>query len=463
MIPQLENIPIGFLFLSLPGTLRLVLEYAAAVGRLFTAAVTLEDTDYSYFCFKRWAGKRNRILHCGSSRAIIPNPSFRDLCNASKNWKDTFNFERLIKQLPWTIEPFLGATLLIFKKRLFILRYCQETRSNLPVTRCSVQIICLGFSTRPIEQLLEDVKLDAVGEDEGRISIWYPGKKGIWSLHLRHPRPIKTVVLDVEIKVKITSEIDRFLRPRTEEWYASKGLPYRRGYLFHGPPGTGKTSFAIALASLFGLSIFVCNIRDTTDIQLWEMLSRLPKRCIILFEDIDAVPLHRNNPKKNEKSETSCVTLTGVLNVIDGLFAPEGRVLIMTANHPGKLDPALTRPGRVDRVVEFSLASREQIRQVFTRVFEDKEPTSKKASIEEMATKFANHFPNKTVSPAAIEEYLVGKRGDPQEAIEGAEEFARSAPKSRSFSREDGKGDGEESLETGGDGESSEIRMGDET
>ena len=63
----------------------------------------------------------------------------------------------------------------------------------------------------------------------------------------RPSRPLATVVLDYKQKAALLNDINEYLHPETPRWYANRGIPYRRGYLFHGPPGTGKTSLSFAL------------------------------------------------------------------------------------------------------------------------------------------------------------------------------------------------------------------------
>ena len=84
--------------------------------------------------------------------------------------------------------------------------------------------------------------------------------------------------------------------PATARWYANRGIPYRRGYLFHGPPGTGKTSLAFALAGFFGLHIYAVSLLDSTltEEELGTLFKDLPPRCIVLLEDIDVAGLARN-------------------------------------------------------------------------------------------------------------------------------------------------------------------------
>ena len=118
------------------------------------------------------------------------------------------------------------------------------------------------------------------------------------------------------------------------------------------------------------------------DATLQELISFLPEKCIALMEDIDAAFRHDINrePTSTDNSHTAFpgvttggqsrgVTLSGLLNAIDGVAAHEGRLLFATTNHYESLDPALRRPGRMDRHIEFRLASRNQVAEMFRRFY----------------------------------------------------------------------------------------------
>jgi chaperone BCS1 len=86
--------------------------------------------------------------------------------------------------------------------------------------------------------------------------------------------------------------------------YANRGIPYRRGYLLHGPPGTGKTSLTFALAGVFGLDIYVVSLLDSsiTEEELGYLFRNLPAKCIVLLEDIDTAGLDRKPDTEDEKA-----------------------------------------------------------------------------------------------------------------------------------------------------------------
>ncbi|KAG0014969.1 hypothetical protein BGZ82_001583 [Podila clonocystis] len=148
------------------------------------------------------------------------------------------------------------------------------------------------------------------------------------------------------------------------QWYSDHGIPYRRGYLLHGPPGTGKTSFIVALAGHLRMNVCIVNlgISGFNDKQLNQLLNSAPRNSILLMEDVDAALIKRKAGKDQEGENN--VTLSGILNSLDGITAQEGSVVFMTTNHIRKLDPALIRPGRCDRKSLFDYADEHQIRRM---------------------------------------------------------------------------------------------------
>ena len=215
----------------------------------------------------------------------------------------------------------------------------------------SLEIYCYGQTTQPIKDLLLHIRQWKMKQETAMTSVFRPLSGGYWSRQSSRPsRSLHTVSLDQDQKEQIVDDVNEYLHPATARWYAARGIPHRRGYLFHGPPGTGKTSLSFALAGVFGLAIYCVSLndKDLTESDLSSLFEDLPDRCIVLLEDIDSAGLKReeetktdaeksadasgdkDKEKEKEKEKdgakpaaTGAISLSALLNVIDGAAAHE--------------------------------------------------------------------------------------------------------------------------------------------
>lgn len=157
-------------------------------------------------------------------------------------------------------------------------------------------------------------------------------------------RPLDTVILKADQRETIVADLEHFFA--SEDTYARLGLPWHRGYLFHGPPGTGKSSLAKALASHFRLDVHYASLGDCKSNQsLLTLVGNVPARAMLLLEDVDVLDAATTREEKDGASD-----LSALLNALDGMATPHGLITVMTTNNLDSIDDALLRPGRVDRI-----------------------------------------------------------------------------------------------------------------
>ena len=275
------------------------------------------------------------------------------------------------------------------------------------------EILLSVFGRDPIviKTLISDaVKRANAEQPTGRVRILIPNNAWSfgWSCVLsKRPRTLDSVILDKSISQLMVDDARMFLRSR--DWYEAMGIPYRRGYLLHGPPGCGKTSLSLALAGVLQLDLCSLSLKGLSDSDLASLIRGAPLRSILVLEDVDAVFTHRE--RKDDGSTR--ITFSGLLNAFDGVASQEGRIVIMTANHLNSLDPALIRPGRCDLQIMVSFASTEQLEAMFLRFFPGHFVS---------ARRFAASLPSGVLSLARVQEHLVKHRHSVEEA-EAVEEL----------------------------------------
>ena len=210
-----------------------------------------------------------------------------------------------------------------------------------------------------IEKVKEKLRsLATAGEDRERpVRLFVWGKWG-WQSSDAPLRPLESVVLADEHKAELTGDIRRFLD--AEEDYTKHGLHWHRGYLLHGPPGTGKTSLIKALAREFKKNTYFLSLNDVNgDNELYERIREVSANSIVMLEDIDSCLSATDREMDNN------ISTGALLNILDGIFTPHGMLCFLTSNHPEKLDPALTRPGRVDYKLKLDYCTEDQVNEIF--------------------------------------------------------------------------------------------------
>jgi chaperone BCS1 len=196
----------------------------------------------------------------------------------------------------------------------------------------------------------------------------------------------ETLAIDKETESELFNDLDRFLQSR--DLYRQRGIPWRRGYLFYGPPGTGKSSLIQAIASHYDRQLVSLSLTDMDDSALLRAWSEITATSVIALEDIDSV--------FDGRRPLGALSFSALLNTLDGAGAVEGSIAILTTNHRDRLDPALIRPGRCDRVFELGYLTPETCAKMFLCFFPH----------PELAAIVAQKLGSYRVAPAAWQNYL---------------------------------------------------------
>lgn len=411
----------------------------------------------------------NRVLKYVAKRSL---PTFSRVSHAesAENAK-TIRYAKVVDANDVLFHHTSGFNLFRLGWRWFVL-----TRQRaLDSSPGDLTIWSFGLSSIPLQKLIREANL---AEKDAQLIVQSPTTKPlrpvsisrpVWNGHNEfywnnqgetYPRSMDSVVMPTELKEELITDIETFLHPDTAKRCAELGQPYRRNLLMHGPPGTGKTSIAMAIASTYHLNVYVVSLleKHMTDQRLMILFKAVQKDTLVLMEDIDSAGIGRqldltqsdgdkgatnsstvqvtakSNTAKgqtiNEKAKLdehkSTVTLSGVLNSRDCINSPTGHMLIMTTNHKDRLDEALMRRGRADKDFYFGYATKEQISGIFSKVYTpgsviplEKLPYKAK-DVPDMAEQFADVIPNEELSPASIIGFLLQHDHKPKSALQKA-------------------------------------------
>jgi chaperone BCS1 len=191
-------------------------------------------------------------------------------------------------------------------------------------------------------------------------------------------RPFDSVAMSDEMKQFLRKEITHFKDNR--DWYLDKGLPHKLTFMLEGIPGTGKTSMIKAIASEFGMNLCVINITHVSDTSIEAGFASVPDNSIVVIEDFDSSKITKSREvtqitkEKDSTSEESMPTglsLTGLLNALDGVNPLDNCLVFLTTNHKEQIDPAIYRKGRVDHSLYIGKVNGMDIRRYSERTYPD--------------------------------------------------------------------------------------------
>ena len=292
---------------------------------------------------------------------------------------------------------------------------------------------CIKYSYKYFEKL---------ENDENKITMYLSASEGGFFEYLgkRDKRNLDSVYIPSKKKTDIIADLTKFMKPETKARYSKLGINYKRTYLLEGLPGTGKTSLILALASHFNYNIAIVNFSPKlTDVDLIHMLRSLDdkhsrneeRNLFIVFEDIDCIFKER---KSHDEAKNS-ITFSGLLNALDGIGTRENMITFITTNYKNNLDNALIRPGRIDYIMTFEAATREQITEMYC-AFTGSES-------KEQATEFFRECSGlniTNITTSLIQQYLMKYIDEPIKAIENVDEMKKIYESSKASKEADETG-----------------------
>lgn len=511
--PRFSRLLVAVIAAAVPA--KFILEKAVSLWdyltRFYSTTIIIQDKDELSTSLKDWVRLQRSLWPPEGPRTCASYDHLRNIGDG-RGWDNLSNHNGYL------VETKLDTRIFYYKGRLY--RYTHMVDQSSP--SASSMLSCLGRNDQPLRDAVDaalagsaSTQTNSEVDKTPEIGVYMPDfDDEYWSCSSRSKaRSLASVELPQQQKEGLINDRARFLHPITKAKYARLELPHRRGYLLHGPPGNGKSSLAMAIAGHFKLDVYILNLLDPdiTDTKLGKFMRRTAgKPALVLIEDIDSAGINRETQgdtttvDANGATETTTtkgrVSLSGLLNALDGAQAPQGHILIMSSNCPEALDSALKREGRVDVEVEFKNACHAQLRGMFMRFYveeaEEEEgeaatgasdepelavgltpfPIDKKHNLsleqlEELAAAFVAVVPEFVVSVAQTQGYLIKRFGEPERAVREAEEWVRGVREKKEGKEgvvvKDG-GEVEEVMGLGeveevkGDGEGEEMKEGGE-
>jgi chaperone BCS1 len=251
-----------------------------------------------------------------------------------------------------------GIHCIRYKKMPLLINLTKEIGGQSSYDKETVTITKIGRGRKLFDQLIKEII--TLETDCGKTKVYK--MEDAW-IHVKdqNKRNIDSVFIEKDKKNILIESLLKFIN--SEEWYVKNGIPYQLGILFYGAAGTGKTSLIKAVAGYLNYPIYYLSTQRLSKIE--SAMSTLPEKCVVVIEDIDTNILTHSRENNNDTVDNNImegmmsISLSEVLNALDGMFSAHGRILIATTNHIENLDPALIRAGRIDLKLEIGFINHE--------------------------------------------------------------------------------------------------------
>lgn len=244
----------------------------------------------------------------------------------------------------------IGKSLIKYKNNFYIVNVDLQKASETMTFNFNVSLRCFWFQSQNLQSILMEL---FEHKDDNALSIHEWNRD--WSRTNVPHRQINTAITTDNIGEKIIDICRDFINDK--DWYYKTGISYKLGICLYGSPGTGKTSLVKAMATELKRSLYSLNIATTTDSSFINAVRAIPAGSILSLEDIDcavssaAREVSSDKNKENNGKDPS-LSLSTILNVLDGVVPLNNIIIVMSTNHVDKIDPAILRKGRSDYMIE---------------------------------------------------------------------------------------------------------------
>ena len=300
------------------------------IKNLVITSLRIEESSFFYYSFQNFV-----IAEYGKN---VKNLYYR---NFFDDWIGKDTNINLFYSSGFILIKFNGTKFLILKNKSQIQNSFNPFKDN----KQEFQIFC--FNKEKLNQLLEyiDTKYGS-----NYIKYYYNANGEVKCAGRIINKTFDNIYLDGGITDDLKKDLNTF--KDSKETYDKYGIRYKRTYLFYGEPGTGKSSLSLAISNYTKRDVLSINMsKDMTDSNLITLVSNRPNKSIILFEDIDCL-LDDINRKEESKEKEVKISLSCILNILDGIYTPNDVIFIITTNNLDKIDDAIKRKGRTDILME---------------------------------------------------------------------------------------------------------------
>lgn len=335
-----------------------------AIGAVATAAT-------AYLIKVAFEFLANKIRESRQSKyySITLNSSLGETYNAGLKWLYTAGLrvsdKHHLYEKVWTRGPQLPATA-SFPKGMYAFKHkgCEvtviKTEANVSLADSSeppmstIEMRFIGSSAQRLAKSVcrfIDAETNTDKLEVKRAAAYNP------STTYRSKRPLDSVILNDDAKRKLVEHLDWWKSSKQD--FADHGIPYKTGILLEGPPGTGKTSLSLAIATYLDYNILYVSPASLKHND--QILNECDPKTVIVFEDFDKFFEQSTESEEDRKDkrhfafENDNEKIQFMLSFLDGISSPEDAVFVMSTNFPEKIDPTLLRDGRVDLRIHMPL------------------------------------------------------------------------------------------------------------